>query len=206
MTNPVVKEITTNPNIYLGLSLTDWLMIAAIVISPLIALRVQTFLQDRVEKRERKLRIFKTLMGTRATPLHVDHVAALNMIDLEFSSKIKKEKPVVDAWREYLVHFESIPQKPSTDSAQEVQNNYQANLSAWNLKTTDFLAELLHTMSKALNYDFGKAHLKKGIYHPEGHVNLERDQNLLRISLIRVLNGWQELKMEVTKFPNTEEK
>src|SRR6185295_14020788 len=87
--------------------LVDFLTIAAILLGPIIAIRITTYLERRRESYNRKERAFRTLMATRATRLSGDHVQALNMIDIEFYEKKKwkknsKNKAVVEAWMEYL--------------------------------------------------------------------------------------------------------
>lgn len=87
------------------MSLTDILMVLATGLSPLIAVQVTRYLDDKNEERGRKSKIFKTLMATRAYTLAPAHVEALNRIDLEFSSKRKTEKAVLDVWQQYLDHL-----------------------------------------------------------------------------------------------------
>ena len=77
--------------------------IVAIILSPIIALRVQTALEKRRDATNRKLAIFKTLMTYRATPLSPYFVQALNLIDVEFSAN--SEKPVREAWKVLLDHL-----------------------------------------------------------------------------------------------------
>ena len=66
------------------MTISDWLVILAIIIAPILAVQVQKIIESRRSKRERKLQVFKALMATRATPLSPIHVEALNMIDIEF--------------------------------------------------------------------------------------------------------------------------
>ena len=92
---------------------SEWLMILAILLAPLIAVQVQKYTEILLEKHRRKLRIFYTLMGTRAIRLSPEHVQALNMIDIEFYGRkifgftyqSKAEKEVQNAWKEYLDHL-----------------------------------------------------------------------------------------------------
>ncbi|MGH8670508.1 MAG: DUF6680 family protein [Burkholderiales bacterium] len=51
------------------MTVSDWIMIGAILLGPIIAVRLTRFLDDRKEVRERKIRIFKTLMATMAYSL-----------------------------------------------------------------------------------------------------------------------------------------
>jgi hypothetical protein len=87
---------------------TEILMIVATALSPLIAVQVTRFLDDRNEERGRKLHVFKTLMATRAYNISHRHVEALNSIDLEFSSKKPFEKEVLDVWQQYLDHLGAV--------------------------------------------------------------------------------------------------
>lgn len=82
------------------MTLTDFLMIAATALSPLIAVQVTRYLDDRNEARGRKLAVFKTLMATRAYNISHRHVEALNSIDLEFLPKKPAEKAVLDVWQQ----------------------------------------------------------------------------------------------------------
>ena len=138
--------------------------IAAMLLSPLIALRVSQSLSDRKEKRKRKLEIFHTLMATRGSlgamgRMAPEHVKALNMIDIEFHGD-KKSKPILDAWKAYLDHLNnSAP--PNTQPALEV----------WNAKRDDLLVDLLYAMSLALGYDYDKTFIRRTTYAPWGTLN-----------------------------------
>ena len=89
--------------------ITDWLMIVAVLLAPLVAVQVQKILERYREDRARKLNVFKTLMATRAATISAQHVQALNTIDLEFQGK--KYKAVTDSWKTYLDHLISLPER-----------------------------------------------------------------------------------------------
>lgn len=84
------------------MTIADWLMITAVFLGPIVAVRLTRYLDDQKEVRTRKLDIFKTLMATRAYSVSWTHVEALNRTDLEFDKNYKKEKEVIEAWNEYL--------------------------------------------------------------------------------------------------------
>jgi hypothetical protein len=63
---------------------SDGLSILAILLSPLIALEVQRYIDIFRERRVRKMRVFETLMTTRRDDVSQYHVQALNMIDIDF--------------------------------------------------------------------------------------------------------------------------
>lgn len=169
------------------MSTSEVLTIVAILVAPLVAVQVQKWLESYRERRNSKLRIFKILMATRAVALSQDHVQALNMIDLEFSGK--KYKTVAAAWQEYLDHLGSFPKDD------------ESQLPVWSEKKADLLANLLMVMGESLGYEFGAVHVKKGIYMPQGHADIENEYTLIRKGLIRLLYGDENLKMDVQSFP-----
>lgn len=122
------------------MTLTEILMILATGLSPVIAVQVTRFLDDRNEERGRKIKVFKTLMATRAYNISPAHVEALNSIDLEFSIKRPSEKAVLDFWQQYLDHL----------------GNSSMDVSAWDTRRLDLLVELLNAMGKCVGYDFNK--------------------------------------------------
>ena len=56
-------------------------------------------------------------------------------------------------------------------------------------------------MGKPLGYDFDAVHVKKGIYLPEGHMNIENEHALIRRGAIDLLFGHSSLKMDVQSMP-----
>lgn len=165
---------------------SDWLIIAAIILAPIVAIRIQTFLENRKAKKERQLKIFRSLMKTRATPLSPLHVEALNMIDIEFYEKTK----VVDAWKLLLDNFEHYPQDTTAQ-------DYKTKLDASQKKSEDLHADLLYEMAKELKYKFDKVHLKRGIYIPRGHAELEMDQFMLRKKIVDLFYGETALPIKI---------
>jgi hypothetical protein len=160
------------------MTINEWLIIIAIIIAPVVAIQIDKYIERKKEKKERKMNIFRTLMTTRASVLSVQHVEALNMIDIEFFDC----KKITDSWKVMLDNFENYPQ--DTKAA-----DYQARLSVCTEKHSDLLVDLLYEMSRELKYKFDKVHLKRGIYLPKGHADFQQDQDFIRHSLIGVLLG-----------------
>ena len=50
------------------MTISDWLMIAAVLSGPILAVQVQKAIESWKESKHRKTAIFKTLMSTRRTP------------------------------------------------------------------------------------------------------------------------------------------
>jgi len=173
------------------MTISDWIMILAVLFAPLLAVQAQKRLEKLRESRGRKMRIFKTLMATRASTVSAEHVQALNMIDLEFHDN--KYKPVTTAWKTYLDHLGSFPKED------------EKALPVWVDKKADLLTSLLSAMGTALGFTFDAVHIKKGIYAPEAHAQLEQENMLLRRGLLRLIYGDGTLKMDVQSFPVSEE-
>lgn len=167
------------------MTLTDILMILATGLSPVIAVQVTRFLDERNEERGRKLRVFKTLMATRAYNVSPIHVEALNTIDLEFSSTRPLEKAVLDVWQQYLDHLGNLQMEPG----------------AWNIRRVDLLVELLYSMGKCVGYDFNKTQIKNGTYSPTVHGRIEDEQSRIRSMTLELLEGKRPLPMHVTNLP-----
>lgn len=167
------------------MDMTPWVQVFGTLLSPLIALRVSRWLDDRRSRRERQLRVFRTLMTTRARALSMEHVEALNMIDVEFFGRSRAEKDVAAAWKEYLDH---LNRPPATE--------------AWASKGTDLFTELLYRMAICLGYDFDKVHIKNQSYSPVAHGDLETDQRLVRKGVISLLNGETALPIRVGAAPS----
>jgi len=131
-------ETVTAPNI--AITISDWLMIGAVILAPLIAVRIEKLLERSRNKQDRKLMLFQTLWATRARIIDYRHVEALNMIDIEFVGK--KYKGVRTAWKALLDHFLSIPQLPQVgvDGYDQLKIQYDQNYSVWANKTPDLQA------------------------------------------------------------------
>jgi hypothetical protein len=71
--------------------------VIAVVMGPILALYIQNKLNIRREKRDRRLHVFRNLMATRATRVSMDHVIALNMIDVEFYGTRNEDVAVIRA-------------------------------------------------------------------------------------------------------------
>lgn len=160
--------------------------IFAIYYGPIAALKIQRKLDDERESRNRKQWIFKTLMTYRATPLNMNFVQALNLIDVEFVADNDAEQAIRDAWKELLDHFNNYNQ---------VQNPIE--------KSVELTAVLLSAMGKSLGYKFDKVYLKKGAYYPSFAMNVEQEQHAVRRGLLDVLEGKRRIPVGIfeDKFP-----
>jgi hypothetical protein len=170
------------------MTISDVVMILAVLAGPIIAVQLTRYLDSKREVRERKLQIFKTLMATRSYNISWDHVMTLNRIDLEFDKKNTKENAVIEAWKAYL---DLLGEKNITGEQ-------------WGVKRIDLFVELLHKMAVVLGYDFDKTHIKNSSYSPRAHGDIDDELRAIRKGLIEVLDGKRDLPMKITNGLNNE--
>jgi hypothetical protein len=146
------------------MTMTDALMVLAVVVAPLLAIQAQQFIDRWRDQKRRKTEVFKTLMATRGSPVVREHVQALNLIDIEFF----QEKPVLDAWESYHDHLNANVDPADAD--------YQNRIRTWKERADALLVDLLFEMSKVLGYNFGKPVLRKRGYTPLAHARSDFEQ------------------------------
>lgn len=172
----------------LRISLEGWLTLGAVLLSPIIAIQVQKYLDRRSEQQKRKLLLFRELMATRASKLSPRHVDALNAIQVEFYAKKGQDRVVYELWKEYLDHLGKKVDEP--------------NLGAWGNQADDILGNLLYEMSRALGYDYDKVAIKRDHYSPTGHATIEGELSLIRRGLVEVFAKNKALNIYAALFPN----
>ena len=61
-------------------------------------------------------------------------------------------------------------------------------------------------MAIALNYNFDKVHLKRGVYAPKGHMDYILHQEFIRRALVNVFLGKLPIPIKVLNVDETQEK
>ncbi len=172
----------------------EWWVVLATLAGPVVAIQTQKFIERSTERRRRQQTIFVTLMANRATRLSDDFIRSLNLIDLEFGPRKfggAGHPKVIAAWRALFGEL-----------TQGVGNaDDSARISAWNDRVGDRLVDLLQEMSQALGYKFTREELRRGIYYPQGRVELEQ----LQLAMIRgfgeIAHGRASLPISVVSVP-----
>lgn len=180
--------MTSGPN-FGGITASDWIMILAVILGPILAVQIQKIIESIKEAKERKINVFKDLMATRASTLAYQHVVALNLVGLEFQGK--KYTEVVNAWKTYLDHLGSFP------------NDDESMAKVWAEKRNDLLSDLLYEMGTSLGFEFDKVHIKKAGYIPKAYTDQESEQNLIRKTLIEALMGERSIPIVITTDQET---
>jgi hypothetical protein len=178
------------PITFFSVSLEAWLTIAAILTGPSAALLIQKYLENRRAKQDRKVNIFRTLMTYRASRLSAPYVQALNGIETEFYGDIE----VIEAWRSLVNHLYTP------------QGNNEVTSTRWNDHVSELVTDLLYQMAESLGYHFDKVTLQRNVYYPSGWNQVETEQTKLRQAAVKVFEGEETLKVEITNEPaaNTE--
>lgn len=142
----------------------------AVALSPLVAVLVSVWLQNRKERRQHQLMILGSLIATRHDPVSVDAVRSLNLIDLVFHKKATVRK----LWREY---FDMLT------------NQGLNNPIGWEQRRKKNL-ELITEMAKVLGYGKQISHLDVDrVYIPAGIVDQFQRNQELGNELLRVLKA-----------------
>jgi hypothetical protein len=151
------------------------LTLIAIVIGPIIAVVVTRVLDDKRMKDARRMDVFRTLMRTRRVTLSPDHVGALNLVEIEF----RNDGHVIKAWAEYFRDLgERWPSGLQVAEQQDLERKREAKLT-----------KLLHAMANALKFNIEQMEIFEGGYAPQGWLDDEQAQRLIRFHLIEILSG-----------------
>jgi hypothetical protein len=120
-------------------------------------------------------------MATRADPLSLDHVQALNLVLIDFN----KNNTIIPAFNKYLNHLSS----PYNRSENLTEKERENNIRFWCDKQADLLSDLLQKIGESLSYKFDIDDLKRGVYLPTAHTNLINEQTELRRAFIALTKG-----------------
>lgn len=155
-------------------------IIFATLFGPILAVVVTRVVDKMRERRDGKLRIFRILMSTRRMRISLDHVSALNQVEIEFYGNNK----VISGWRQYMEHL-SRPPAPN------------APWNKWNDDADTILAKLLSEMATDLGFNISELDIFKGGYAPEGWRNKENREAAFQAFFLDVANHKNTLPISV---------
>jgi hypothetical protein len=151
----------------------------ALIYGPARAVEI-TRRQDAIrDALARKRRILSTLMRTRKAIMDPAHVGALNEIQLEFSG----DSEVIAAYRSYMANLSETVPAPGN----ALDNFFK--------RRNDLFFDLLHAISKVAETTIDRHDLDRFAYAPFGWQTEQQEQQILRTSLIEVLQGRKPLHM-----------
>ena len=142
----------------------------ATLITPLAAIAISVWYQNRKQKREEKYKLFSSAMiHKKAFPPTVEWVNALNLIDVVFQDNPK----IIQAWHKL---YEYVYVRPM-------------DMKLFEQKTLDLPSE----MAKELGYPNLKQTDIDKFYNPEAHGNQAARVSEMQTELLRVLKNTQSL-------------
>jgi hypothetical protein len=153
----------------------EWLTVIAIVLGPVLALWAQRVLDHYRERKRQRTGVYFALMSTRASPLDVRHVQALNSIDVVFSRRWwrrKRDKKIRDCWHAWLAHA-----------------NADSKAEGWAERSNDLKVELYQAMGKAVGFNFDIDYLKRQAYLPAGHVDYAAQGRAIQEALAKIVTA-----------------
>lgn len=184
----LIAEI--NPTLLSGIILSICTIIA-IILGPILAVQIERDIAKRGDEKKKKEYIFSILMATRSTPLNLNHVEALNLIDITFynDQKVRNSRKLL--WD----HFRDYPQDVNSET-------YQAEMKACQKKSQELLVDLLYEIAISLNYNFDKVMLKNESYLPQGHADDADDLYLIRKGVLSIIADQRSIPVHI-KEPAT---
>lgn len=182
----------------------DYINIAAIVLGPVFAVWLTRFLDDRRERNNRRMDIFRTLMRTRRTPIYPEHVGALNLIEIEFA----KDKEVLKHWKDLFIHFGTEHQRKQSEMIGSVEVDEETRRNkifderlAQERQT--ILAKLLHAMATSMNFKVEQLEIFEGGYTPQGWATMELEQQIIRRFGVELFLGKRVLPVGIVDYINS---
>lgn len=155
--------------------------LAAITLGPIIAVIVTRMLDRAAETRRRRLDVYRNLMQTRSIRIDPLHVAALNVVEIEFY----KDKKVRSSFQSYTQHL-SAPMPAVAEQDRFFEHR------------SDLFMNLLSEIGRCVGFTFDKRDLERLSYVPQGW---DSDQTMQRRNaemLSQLLSGQRAIP--ITQF------
>ena len=144
--------------------------IGSVILTPIFAVLIGQYLQNRAKQREDRISIFKSLMTSRIYRWSVDSIHALNLIDIVFAN----DKKVVAQWK--ILHDKLFVENPSDTELHKIKIEKD---------------KLLEIMAKSLGYKIDMQIIQNP-YIPTGLINLLNDQQIFQSTQLEVMQKMRE--------------
>ena len=183
------------------------LTLIAIFVGPIAAVLITRYIDNRRERLQRRMEIFRTLMRTRRTPIVPDHVGALNLIEIEFA----KDAEVIKCWKALLTHFGTNHSRREDEKQVQGMTPEQiaARDTAFYGRLSDerqrLLAKLLHAIARVLNFRAEQLEIFEGGYTPQGWFDVELENMAVRRLFAEISAGRRVLPIGVLDYTRVED-
>jgi hypothetical protein len=166
------------------MNIDTWAVVLATIVGPVAAVFITRWNDQRRETRNRLLHVYRVLMATRRSNVSQDHVAAINLVEVEFHGV----KPVIEAWSAYLTHL-------NTKAGSETPEHGKT----WNDRRSELLAILLVKVAAHLGITKGEIELLHGGYAPQAWAIREDKLDAVQDFAIRLSEGKAVLPLSVVQ-------
>ena len=164
------------------MTIFNLLTLIAILVGPIAAVIVTRHIDAKRDNRNRKMEIFRTLMRTRRQPTSIQHVEALNLVEIEFSDCEQIKQAFTVLFEHFATQHPRLPTEEVND-AMELNEVIRRN-SAFDTRIHNDrqaqLARLLHAIAKELKFSIEQLEIFEGGYRPQGWADLELDERVIR--------------------------
>jgi hypothetical protein len=151
------------------MTLIELLTLIALVAGPISAIFITRHLDDKRQYAARRMDVFRTLMRTRRTVLHPDHIGALNLVEIEYA----RDPAVLTAWKALFTNFGSSQGRLEAERTDGITDKREIERQA-------LLTKLLHAMATSLGLKIEQLEIFEGGYTPQFWGNVESDQEVIR--------------------------
>lgn len=169
-----------------SMNIDTWAVVLATIVGPVSAVFITRWNDQRREARNRLLHVYRVLMATRRSAVSQDHVAAINLVEVEFHGV----KSVIEAWSAYLTHLNTA-----------APSNAEEHTKAWNDRRSELLAMLLVKIAAHLGITKGEIEILHGGYAPQAWVTREARLDAVQDYAIRLSEGKAVLPLSVLQQP-----
>lgn len=165
------------------MNIDTWAVVLATIVGPVAAVFITRWNDQRRERRNRLLHVYRVLMATRRSNVSQDHVAAINLVEVEFHGV----KPVIEAWSAYLTHL-------NTRAGDALEHG-----NIWNDRRSELLAVLLVKIAAHLGITKGEIEILHGGYAPQAWGIREDKLDAVQDYAIRLSEGKAVLPLSVVQ-------
>jgi hypothetical protein len=168
------------------MNVDTWAVVLATIVGPVAAVFITRWNDQRREARGRLLHVYRVLMATRRSNVSRDHVAAINLVEVEFHGV----KPVIEAWSGYLTHLNT-----------KAESEKEEHGKIWNDRRSELLAILLVRIAAHLGITKGEIEILHGGYAPQAWAIREIRLDSVQDYAIRLSEGKAVLPLSVIQQP-----
>lgn len=156
---------------FLGLTVTNWILVAATLIGPIAAVVLTIWAERRRARHQHRSNIVQTLLNTRMRVNDIQYQMAIMAVAVEY----RDDPPIMAAHKAYMNHVEIEPAPGAEEAHDKI--------------TGQKLVALLKLLFNRIGTDFSEADIDKMSYHTKGVGMQDRLLHEALFGMVRVANA-----------------